>query len=184
MLFQYYLASLALVSLSCISSVWFRGTAHLYIKMFSPSQHCLSIELEMFLKHCAVQDKRLCYSVPSVFTVEVSLALVLTLGVLCFSSLAAFQFYAKTRGLNHSHAPHPPLSTLTFTTRQLPIRPRIKYGGHSNKITLMTCWRHYLFTSCYFCILCQLAFSFCISPGSVLVNKRCLAAAGACTKLP
>lgn len=108
MLFHlYYLASLASVSFPYISSVWFGGTAHLHI---SPSGHCLSIE--MFLKHCAVQDKLSPLQCAcAVFTVDGPLphSVDVSLG-LCFNSgRAPFQFngslpvLCKKQGLNHSH---------------------------------------------------------------------------------
>lgn len=109
MLFHlYYLASLASVSFPCISSVWFGGTAHLHI---SPSGHCLSIEI-CFLNIMQCRTNCLRYSVhtlSSQWTLHCHTqwmfhwGFVLTLEVLCFSLMAAFQFYAKKQGLNHSH---------------------------------------------------------------------------------
>lgn len=118
----------------------------------------LFINRSMSLKPCAVQDKCLRYSVHTVFTVygplPLSVGLCFNSGSALFQCNGSLPDLCKKQGVKsqpskfHSHAPHLPLSTLTFTTRQLPIRPRIKYGGHSNQTTLMTCWRRYLLASC------------------------------------
>lgn len=200
MLFHhYYLASLAPVSFSCISSVY-----GLEVQLFCIST-CSSIwtvfvkrNVDMFLTCWAVQDKwSPLQCACTVFTVDGPLPHSVDISlVLCFNSGSALFKYngsipvlCKNQGVKsqpskiHSHGPHPPLSTFSFTTRQLLLSPLNQIWGIQQLDNTKTCWRRYSLANCCFVILCQLAFSFYTSPGSALVKIRCLAVAGACTKL-
>lgn len=139
MLFQYcYLASLAPFSFSCISSVWFRYSSSAHQDVQPVRTLFINRNRNRYLQYCAVQDKlsplQCAHTVftmdgPLPHSVDVSLGLCFNSGSALFQFNSSLPVLCKKQGVKsqpskfHSHGPHSQLSTLSFTTRQLPLRP-------------------------------------------------------------